>query len=63
MSEEGTFEKIFFTADCPRAFRGGMYYRTMGLGKFIKDAESKGYEIVGLRVTESNDGELLFIER
>lgn len=57
-----TFEKVFFTDDCPRAFQGGMFYRTMGLGKFIKECEEKGYQIVGMRLTESNDGELMFVE-
>lgn len=57
-----TFEKVFFTDDCPKAFRDGMFYRTMGLGKFIKDCESKGYQIVGIRLTEENNGELLFVQ-
>jgi len=31
------------------------------LGTFIKDCEEKGYKILGIRVDEENNGELLFM--
>lgn len=64
MSEEGTFEKIFWTGDCPQGvpLTGGLFYRTMKMGQFIKECEEKGYHIVGLRVDESNNGEFIFVE-
>jgi hypothetical protein len=55
-------EKFFYTDDCPidQPIQGGMFYRTMGLGKFIQECESKGYKILGIRLDETNNGELLW---
>ena len=62
-NDEKKWEKVFYTEDCPIGtdLRGGMFYRTMKLGQFIKETEEKGYRIVGLRVDEGNNGELIFI--
>jgi hypothetical protein len=38
---------------------GGIYYRSMGLGKFIMECKEKGFDIVGIRINESNNCELL----
>jgi hypothetical protein len=56
-------EKIFWDDAAPigKDIRGGMFYRTMGLGRFIKECEDKGYTILGIRLTEENNGELMFI--
>lgn len=63
MSDRGSFERYFFIEDYPdEEVQRGMFYRTMKLGTFIKDCEEKGYHIVGIRLDESNNGELLFIE-
>jgi hypothetical protein len=53
---------FFYSEDCPVGVpvNGGIFYRTMGLGRFIKDCEEKGYHIVGIRLDEENNGELLF---
>lgn len=58
------FEKVFFTDDCPldAPIQSGIFYRTMKLGQFIQECENKGYHIVGLRVTEENNGELFFVK-
>ncbi len=65
MSERGEFERLFYTEDCPvgKPIQGGLFLRTMSLGRFIKECEEKGYQIVGIRVDESNEGELLFIDK
>lgn len=58
------FKKTFLVEEIPdETIHGGLFYRTMKLGRFIKDCEEKGYFIVGLRVNESNNGELLFIKK
>lgn len=39
----------------------GMYYRAMGIGKFIKECEDKGYKMLGIKFDESNNCEFFFI--
>jgi len=56
-------EYIYLRNDAPKdvEIQGGMYYRSMGIGKFIKDCEDKGYTIVGVKFDESNNCEFIFI--
>ena len=56
-------EYIYWRDDAPKetTIQCGMYYRTMGTGKFIKDCEDKGYKMVGVKFDESNSCEFIFI--
>jgi len=38
---------------------GGIYYRSMELGKFIKKCREQGFDVIGIRFDESNKCELL----
>lgn len=57
--------KIFWTDDCPEYayIKGGLFFRTMGLGKFIDRVEQDGYKVVGIKVDDSNECELLTIKK
>lgn len=39
----------------------GIYYRSMGIGKFIKECEDKGYKMLGIKFDDSNTCEFFFI--
>lgn len=56
-------ERIFWAPDCPhgQALSSGLFFRTMGLGRFIEECEQKGCHIVGIRVDGSNNGELICV--
>lgn len=55
-----TVPMIFFLDgyEGPGAY-GGIFYRSMKLGKFIKDCKDKGFDIVGIKLDESNKCELI----
>lgn len=57
-------EYIYWRDDMPTDIKvqGGMYYRSMGVGKFIVACENKGYKMVGVKFDESNNCEFLFIK-
>ena len=39
---------------------GGIYFRSMGIGKFIQETREKGFNVVGIRFDpKSNNCELL----
>jgi len=42
--------------------RGGMFYRSMGIGRFIADCESKGYTMAAVRFDQSNNCEFIFVK-
>ena len=54
---------IYWRDDAPKnvPLNGGMFYRCMGIGKFIKETEKKGYMLVGIKFDESNNCEFIFI--
>lgn len=64
MSNNTEWNKMFWTEDAPTdiPLKGGMFYRSMGMGKFIKEAEEKGYRIYGVRFDDSNNCEFIFEE-
>jgi len=51
---------VFFKDNSPFSLRRGIFYRSMGLGKFITDCESKGFKIYGVVFDDENNCELLF---
>lgn len=51
---------IFWRDNCDGEFRGGMFFRSMGIGKFIKDCENKGYVMAGVKFDQSNNCEFIF---
>jgi hypothetical protein len=57
------FKKIFWDDDIPKNIdlHGGMFYRSMKMGEFIKNCEEKGYKICGIRLDETNNCEFIFI--
>jgi hypothetical protein len=60
-NEDKEWSKIFwdpkFEGDC----RGGLYFRSMKLGQFIKETEEKGFKIVGIKFDESNNCDIIFV--
>ena len=56
-------EYIYWRDDAPKdtKIQGGMYYRSMNIGKFIIDCEDKGYKMVGIKFDNSNNCEFIFI--
>jgi hypothetical protein len=63
MQESNEWSKIFWDDAFEGSAKGGMHFRSMKLGKFIKDTEDKGYIIAGIKFDESNNCELLFAEQ
>lgn len=57
-------EYIYWRDDAPKdiPIQDGMYYRSMTVGKFIKDCEDKGYKMVGVKFDETNNCEFMFIK-
>jgi len=64
MSLTGKWRKTFVTADCPVGTNldRGMFYRSMGMGRFIKDVEGKGFKIFGIVFDEENNCEFIFMK-
>ena len=56
-------EYIYWRDDCPSRclLQEGMMYRSMKIGKFIKECEDKGYKMMGIKFDESNNCEFIFI--
>lgn len=61
-TEENT--RMFWTDEAPRYgyMKGGLFFRVMGLGKFIDHVEQDGHKVVGIRVDDSNEIELITID-
>lgn len=53
-------QHVFFKEDAPIEIQRGMFYRSMSVGKFISDCESKGYKIYGVIFDDTNNCEFLF---
>jgi hypothetical protein len=56
-------EYIYWRDDAPEEapIQGGMFFRSMKMGKFIKECEDKGYKMMGIKFDESNNCEFIFI--
>jgi len=51
---------VFFKDNAPDELQRGMFYRSMGIGRFITDCEVKGYKIHGVIFDDDNNCEFLF---
>jgi hypothetical protein len=58
MSDE--WSKVFWDDSFEGEAQGGMFFKSMKLGKFIKETEEKGFVIAGIKFDESNKCELIF---
>lgn len=61
METKGNWSKLFVDPEFSGEAQTGMYYRSMKLGQFIKETEAKGYQIIGIKVDESNNCEFYFV--
>lgn len=61
METKGNWSKLFVDPEFSGEAQMGMYYRSMKLGQFIKETEAKGYQIIGIKVDESNNCEFYFV--
>lgn len=51
---------LFWREGFEGSCRGGIFMRSMGVGRFVKECEDKGYVMAGVRFDQSNNCEFLF---